>query len=75
MEYFILIELIKLIISSNLFLAHKDPYENIYCVIRGYKDFILFPPSDAPWLYYENYDQVQRSAENGVLCYEQWNSR
>lgn len=23
---------------------HKDPYENIYCVISGYKDFILIPP-------------------------------
>ncbi|XP_058819253.1 bifunctional peptidase and (3S)-lysyl hydroxylase Jmjd7 isoform X2 [Topomyia yanbarensis] len=25
---------------------HKDPYENIYCVISGYKDFILVPPVD-----------------------------
>ncbi|XP_035916277.1 bifunctional peptidase and (3S)-lysyl hydroxylase Jmjd7 isoform X1 [Anopheles stephensi] len=25
---------------------HKDPYENIYCVISGYKDFILIPPID-----------------------------
>lgn len=23
---------------------HKDPYENIYCVISGHKDFILIPP-------------------------------
>lgn len=23
---------------------HKDPYENLYCVISGYKDFILLPP-------------------------------
>jgi jumonji domain-containing protein 7 len=27
---------------------HKDPYENIYCVISGYKDFILIPPVDLP---------------------------
>uniref|UniRef100_A0A182PJR4 JmjC domain-containing protein n=1 Tax=Anopheles epiroticus TaxID=199890 RepID=A0A182PJR4_9DIPT len=26
--------------------VHKDPYENIYCVISGYKDFILIPPID-----------------------------
>ncbi|XP_021700731.1 jmjC domain-containing protein 7 [Aedes aegypti] len=26
--------------------THKDPYENIYCVISGYKDFILIPPVD-----------------------------
>lgn len=25
---------------------HKDPYENIYCVISGFKDFILIPPTD-----------------------------
>ncbi|XP_030375593.1 bifunctional peptidase and (3S)-lysyl hydroxylase Jmjd7 [Scaptodrosophila lebanonensis] len=23
---------------------HKDPYENLYCVISGHKDFILLPP-------------------------------
>ena len=32
------------------FSAHKDPYENIYCVVRGHKDIILFPPTDYPWL-------------------------
>lgn len=30
--------------------THKDPYENIYCVVRGHKDIILFPPTDLPWL-------------------------
>ena len=25
--------------------THKDPYENIFCVVRGHKDFILFPPT------------------------------
>ena len=25
---------------------HKDPYENMYCVISGYKDFILIAPTD-----------------------------
>ncbi|XP_050692234.1 bifunctional peptidase and (3S)-lysyl hydroxylase Jmjd7-like [Eriocheir sinensis] len=34
---------------------HKDHYENIYCVISGYKDFILLPPSDAPWVPYRLY--------------------
>lgn len=29
-----------------LLTVHKDPYENIYCVITGYKDFILIPPID-----------------------------
>ena len=27
----------------------SDPYENIYCVIRGKKIFTLFPPSEG-WL-------------------------
>ncbi|XP_045119635.1 bifunctional peptidase and (3S)-lysyl hydroxylase Jmjd7-like isoform X1 [Portunus trituberculatus] len=34
---------------------HKDHYENIYCVIRGYKDFILLPPTDSPWVPYRAY--------------------
>nr|XP_045581536.1 bifunctional peptidase and (3S)-lysyl hydroxylase Jmjd7-like [Procambarus clarkii]XP_045581538.1 bifunctional peptidase and (3S)-lysyl hydroxylase Jmjd7-like [Procambarus clarkii]XP_045581539.1 bifunctional peptidase and (3S)-lysyl hydroxylase Jmjd7-like [Procambarus clarkii]XP_045581540.1 bifunctional peptidase and (3S)-lysyl hydroxylase Jmjd7-like [Procambarus clarkii]XP_045581541.1 bifunctional peptidase and (3S)-lysyl hydroxylase Jmjd7-like [Procambarus clarkii] len=34
---------------------HKDHYENIYCVISGYKDFILLPPTDLPWIPYKSY--------------------
>jgi jumonji domain-containing protein 7 len=34
---------------------HKDPYENIYCVIEGYKDFILIPPTDLPYVPYKTY--------------------
>lgn len=29
---------------------HKDPYENMYTVISGYKDFILIPPIDLPYV-------------------------
>lgn len=29
---------------------HKDPFENIYCVIDGHKDFILIPPTDYPFV-------------------------
>lgn len=36
-------------------LVHKDPYENIYYVIDGYKDFILIPPTDLPYLPYKQY--------------------
>lgn len=35
--------------------THKDPYENIYCVVQGHKDIILHPPSDLPWMNYELY--------------------
>ncbi|XP_058804825.1 bifunctional peptidase and (3S)-lysyl hydroxylase Jmjd7 isoform X2 [Phymastichus coffea] len=34
---------------------HKDPYENIYCVISGTKEFILHPPTDLPWIPYNKY--------------------
>ncbi|XP_012535168.1 bifunctional peptidase and (3S)-lysyl hydroxylase JMJD7 isoform X2 [Monomorium pharaonis] len=34
---------------------HKDPYENIYCVVSGEKNFILHPPTDLPWIPYRNY--------------------
>ncbi|KAB7496914.1 JmjC domain-containing protein 7, partial [Armadillidium nasatum] len=37
---------------------HKDNYENIYCVVNGYKDFILHPPTDAPWIPYKLYPQA-----------------
>jgi jumonji domain-containing protein 7 len=29
---------------------HKDPYENIYCVVQGHKEVLLHPPTDLPWL-------------------------
>lgn len=38
---------------------HKDPYENIYCVIDGYKDFILIPPTDLPHVPYKKYPKAE----------------
>ena len=38
---------------------HKDPYENIYCVIDGYKEFILIPPTDLPYVPYKRYPQAE----------------
>jgi len=35
--------------------VHKDSYENIYCVVSGEKNFILHPPTDLPWIPYQNY--------------------
>jgi hypothetical protein len=29
---------------------HSDPYENLYCVVRGAKHFTLLPPGDEYWL-------------------------
>uniref|UniRef100_A0A2K5U6H2 Phospholipase A2 group IVB n=1 Tax=Macaca fascicularis TaxID=9541 RepID=A0A2K5U6H2_MACFA len=35
--------------------VHKDPYENLYCVVSGEKHFLLHPPSDRPFIPYELY--------------------
>lgn len=34
---------------------HKDHYENIYCVVKGVKRFILLPPTDLPWVAVRSY--------------------
>lgn len=47
---------------------HKDPYENIYCVISGFKDFILIPPVDVhlvPRLTYQS--AIFESDDNGAF--------
>lgn len=41
---------------KNCFSVHKDPYENIYCVIDGYKDFILIPPTDLACVPYKKFN-------------------
>ncbi|CAK9071393.1 unnamed protein product [Durusdinium trenchii] len=33
--------------------CHKDPYENLYLVVRGTKLFTLLPPASAPFLHEE----------------------
>lgn len=45
---------------------HKDPYENMYCVIDGYKDFILIPPTDLPYVPYSKYPKAIFSENNGI---------
>ena len=45
---------------------HKDPYENIYCVVRGQKDIRLQPPSDLPWIPYRSLQPaVYRETQEG----------
>ncbi|XP_061553364.1 bifunctional peptidase and (3S)-lysyl hydroxylase JMJD7 isoform X2 [Phycodurus eques] len=47
-------------------LVHKDPYENLYCVISGQKDFILLPPTDRPFIPYGLYQPaVYRQKDDG----------
>ncbi|XP_012226382.2 bifunctional peptidase and (3S)-lysyl hydroxylase JMJD7 [Linepithema humile] len=50
---------------------HKDPYENVYCVVSGEKNFILHPPTDLPWIPYENYPSaVYKEHESGKWTIE-----
>lgn len=50
---------------------HKDPYENIYCVISGYKDFILIPPVDLQYVPRSKYPTgVYKTDENGEMIIE-----
>ncbi|KAH3859035.1 bifunctional peptidase and (3S)-lysyl hydroxylase Jmjd7-like [Dreissena polymorpha] len=35
---------------------HRDHYENLYCVVRGWKKFTLLPPTDLPYVPYETFD-------------------
>lgn len=38
---------------------HKDHYENLYCVVRGEKHFILLPPTDRPLLPHHTYKSAR----------------
>lgn len=50
---------------------HKDPYENIYCVISGFKDLILIPPTDYPNVSRSKYPVGQwRIGEDGTFFIE-----
>jgi len=55
--------------SQSVTSLHKDPYENIYCVIKGYKTFTLLPPTDLPFLYQKNYKSatLQESENNDLV--------
>ncbi|GFR09993.1 bifunctional peptidase and [Trichonephila clavata] len=44
---------------------HKDHYENIYCVVRGSKEFILYPPILAAWVPYKTFRKSQYCWEDG----------
>jgi len=55
---------------------HKDPYENIYCVVRGYKDLVLQPPTDLPWIPYKDYRPAiyKENCQTGNFDVEEINS-
>ncbi|XP_062597221.1 bifunctional peptidase and (3S)-lysyl hydroxylase Jmjd7-like [Saccostrea cucullata] len=49
---------------------HKDHYENLYCVVRGWKKFILIPPTDAAFVPYETYQAAKFREKNGEFIIE-----
>lgn len=48
-------EKINCALNIFYFSVHKDPYENMYCVIDGWKEFILIPPTDLPFVPYQTF--------------------
>lgn len=55
---------------------HKDPYENIYCVVRGHKELVLQPPTDLPWIPYRDYKPAiyKENIKTGEFEMEEINS-
>ncbi|KAJ8299142.1 hypothetical protein KUTeg_023202 [Tegillarca granosa] len=39
---------------------HRDHYENLYCVVSGWKKFTLIPPTDLPFVPYGNYKHTMQ---------------
>ena len=50
---------------------HKDPYENIYCVLAGEKIFTLYPPSDIINVPYKHYKEAHYKFEDGKWSIEE----
>ena len=44
---------------------HRDPYENLYTVIRGQKRFVIYPPTDRVYMKYESFPVVRLKLVNG----------
>ncbi|XP_022340537.2 bifunctional peptidase and (3S)-lysyl hydroxylase Jmjd7-like isoform X2 [Crassostrea virginica] len=49
---------------------HKDPYENLYCVVKGWKKFLLIPPTDAGFVPYETYQAAKFKERDGEFHIE-----
>ena len=51
--------------SSGL---HHDFHDNLYVLVRGFKRFELYAPSECEKMYLKG--QVKRVYENGMICYD-----
>eukprot|EP01084_Bolivina_argentea_P122670 217371_1 len=52
--------------SSKL---HHDFHDNLYCVIRGKKQFQIFPPKSVYSLYVNGNDKISNLFDNGLITY------
>ncbi|ETS63741.1 hypothetical protein PaG_02056 [Moesziomyces aphidis] len=50
--------------SASRTSMHRDYYENIFSVVRGYKEFTVFPPSEACFLCDDDEYPIYRYAEH-----------
>ncbi|KAL9643980.1 hypothetical protein ABK040_005448 [Willaertia magna] len=50
--------------SNSTSSLHKDPFENIYCVLRGKKIFTIYPPNDIINVPYKKYKEAHYHFEN-----------
>ncbi|GIX86832.1 bifunctional peptidase and [Caerostris darwini] len=54
---------------------HKDNYENIYCVIRGCKEFLLYPPVAVLWMPYETFQKSEYYFEDDEFKIKDLNAK
>lgn len=57
--------------SESVSSMHKDPYDNLYAVIRGEKHFTLIPPIYFPYLKEKKFINSKWNYENNVTNYIQ----
>eukprot|EP00945_MAST-04E_sp_MAST-4E-sp1_P004269 g4269.t1 len=50
--------------------THQDPFENFYSVVKGEKRFILYPPSDVPFLCEQVFQQANYVMRDGHFAVE-----
>uniref|UniRef100_A0A3Q2DU11 Jumonji domain containing 7 n=1 Tax=Cyprinodon variegatus TaxID=28743 RepID=A0A3Q2DU11_CYPVA len=59
------LECLNFFFPSAMTSMHKDPYENLYCVVSGEKRFILLPPTDRPFIPYGLYQSAVYQEQEG----------
>lgn len=53
--------------ATLVFLPFADHYENVYCMVRGWKVFTLLPPSDVYRMHLRHYHAAKYTCIDGEL--------